>query len=372
MEDSIGLQYFDIHIDRSVYTTWEDTYEKRKGKKFIVWYGFTYNLPNGASIQYSYYPYVMGGMLKIEFSLPHVVLGSNIHMVYDIGQAIDKANQLLPVIDGIPQLNLWDGILYRLDACYNFQVGDLVPWYINAIKPLKIPNRKTWQYTNNGVRFWNTQRELKFYDKAQERRDKGDPIGAEIAFGFLRLELELHKNAIKQLTGKERPTLRDINLDLLVDTLDNELDILGLLGRSIGTYDTTLKQLCETYDEDLGFYYFGVLSACVEHPSRESVVSDSGMHPRTLDRRLKKVLDAGLPLTMTKADKPLPPLLLDREAILNKLAESRRLSSNEMATIETGIVKRTSAETRPNTIGSLVHGRYAQSEHLSVDSRCYP
>ena len=93
---------------------------------------------------------------------------------------------------------------------------------------------------------------------------------------------------------------------------------MEIFGRSIGTYDTTLKQLCDTYGTDAGFCYFGALAACVEYPSRDSVVSASAIHPRALERRLKKVLDAGLPLTMTKADKPLPPLIIDRDWVLGE------------------------------------------------------
>ena len=75
------------------------------------------------------------------------------------------------------------------------------------------------------------------------------------------------------------------------------------------------------YGTDAGFCYFGALAARVEYPSRDTVVAASGVHPRTMDRRLKKVLAAGLPLTMTKADEPLPPLIIDRHMVMEMVRQ---------------------------------------------------
>ena len=97
------------------------------------------------------------------------------------------------------------------------------------------------------------------------------------------------------MTGKKSPTLRDITIDILLDECEQELAQLGLLNRSIGTYDTALKTLCDNFGTDAGFSYFGALCAKITYPSRETIVTASGIHPRTLDRRIKKVLSADLP-----------------------------------------------------------------------------
>jgi chromatin remodeling complex protein RSC6 len=68
------------------------------------------------------------------------------------------------------------------------------------------------------------------------------------------------------------------------------------------------------------------------------------MHPRTLDRRLKKVMEANLAPTLTKADKPLPPLLIDREDVLNKVAESHNSVAKEDSILETN--RQLNSETR--------------------------
>jgi len=248
------------------------------------------------------------------------VFGDNVYMVYDIEGAINQANLFLLSIPGIPGIDIWEGILYRLDICYNFQVGRLVPFYIQDLLPLEIPRRKTRPYTNQGVQYGNKQVALKLYSKEQYYIDKKLPVNPD-ARGILRLEVTLRRNAIKQLTGKKYPTLRDITIELALDALESELQRLGLLNRSIGTYDTTLEKLCERHGTDAGFCYFGALAARVEYPSRETVIAASGIHPRTLDRRLKKVLAVGMPLTMTKADEPLPPLTIDRKMISEKVTQ---------------------------------------------------
>jgi hypothetical protein len=315
--DTICVQYT-IKIAKEFLSNWD--YEKRQKKGS---YSFVYKLviptQNGCGVTYRYVPRTPAGypLLQVEFSLPHLVFGDNTNLICGLEGAINQANLMRPDVPGIPQLDLWKGTLYRLDIYYNFQDGRLVPFYIQALLPLEIARRKTRPYTNQGVQYGNKQVALKLYSKEQCYIDKKLPINPD-AKGVLRSEVTLRRNAVKRLTGKKYPTLRGITIELAVGALENELQRLGLLNRSIGTYDTTLEKLCEIYGTDAGFCYFGALAARVEYPSRETVIAASDIHPRTMDRRLKKVLAAGLPLTMTKADEPLPPLIIDREMIMEK------------------------------------------------------
>jgi hypothetical protein len=306
MMDTIGVEFAGIHIYLDILNSW-NMFRTGKGNGFVVKYGLTVTISNGATFQFTYFPYVLNGLLKAEFSLPHIVFGNNIQMVFNIERAINLANQKLPSVPGLPSLDLWQGTLCRLDVCY--------------LQPLKFSRRQTRPYTNQGVQYGSGASTLKFYDKERERHDKGDEIGALLACGILRQEVVLRRKAIKKLTGKKQPTLYDITLEMLLDVLERELQQHGLLGHPIGTYDSTLKQLCETYGTDAGFCYFGALAANVEYPSRDTVISDSSMHPRTMDRRLNKVLSAGLTMTMTKAEKPLPALNIDRAWVLRQTEE---------------------------------------------------
>jgi hypothetical protein len=313
--DTIGAQ-FSVHINLDTTVPWDEKlYKKARGggcyKRIL-----NITLDNGAPIQYTYYPYANKGLplLNVEFSLPHMVLGNNVDMVFNLPQAITEANELLPDIPGVPTLNLWKGVIYRLDPCYNFQVGNLVPHYIRAIQFLDYPRREISPY-RTGFMFKTNQEAVKIYDKEKERLKEKDAVGAEAARAILRLEVTLRKQAVRKLAGKKKPTIRDISIDLLFDKLEKELDKLGLLNRSIANRKTALEQLCAKYGPRAGVYYFGLLVSKVEQPSKAVIVSATDLHPKSLDRQLKKIVQSDIPLTLTSTEEPLPPLIIDREMV---------------------------------------------------------
>jgi hypothetical protein len=233
----------------------------------------------------------------------------------------------LPFVPGIPDLDLWEGVLYRLDVCYNFQVGDLVLWYIKALQYLEYDYRRTRPYNSQGVQFENSQGVLKIYDKERERRDKHDLIGALLAHGYLRLEYEMWRKTIQRLTGEKRPTLRNITVSLLLDVLENELRNLELLGRSIGTVNTTFKVLLEKYGKWEALALISLLTLKMEYPSLELLAGDAGLHPNSINRHIqKKFIENGLPPTLTEYSEPLPPLIIDREFVIS---QSRKEESIE-------------------------------------------
>ncbi len=256
--------------------------------------------------------------LPIEFSLPHLVFGNNTNLIRNFEKAINQATDMLPEVPGILQLDPRVGVLNRLDIYYNFHVGSLVPYYIQALLPLKYPRRHTRPYSDQEVQYGNNLAALKLYDKELWYVDQKLPVNPD-AQGVLCLEVTLRKAAIQRLTRQKYPTLQDITIKLALLTLEKELQCVGLLDRSIGTYDTTLHRLSETFGTDAGFCYFGALAAKVEYPNRDTIITVSGIHPRTMDRRLKKVLDSGLPLTMTKIEEPQPTLNIDREMVMEKV-----------------------------------------------------
>ena len=88
------------------------------------------------------------------------------------------------IVTGIPKVNLWFGILARLDVCYNHKVGELVPYYIDALQSLEYSRRKTGPWTTEGVQYKNKQMSTKFYDKEKES-------GNSEAYGILRQETTL-------------------------------------------------------------------------------------------------------------------------------------------------------------------------------------
>jgi hypothetical protein len=313
MIDTIGIGFSPVYIPQNIYSMWIDEKHHRNKNYTVIWYGFTKYLLNGSSIRYTYYPYLKSGLLKIEFSLPNILYGNNVQMIYDIEKAIDTANLIMPDIPGIPQVDLWAGILYRLDICYNFQVSDLVSWYIKALLPLEYPYRRTRPYTSQGVQYENKQVILRIYDKARERKDLEDDKGALAACGIMRAELELKRAYIKKLTQCKKPTLCLISLNWTYDVIEKELKKLNLIGNSIGTVDSTLKVLREKNGSWEALALVGLLHSKVTYPSTELLAQDVGLHPNSIGRHIhKKLAENGIPPTLTEHIEPLPPLWIDR------------------------------------------------------------
>jgi hypothetical protein len=281
-------------------------------RKFVLNTKLDLGPPTGAllgcqvSIRATYLPvdYQGNPMLTIELSLPKAVFGNNFTMIRDLPEATATANQLLTRIPALPPLDLAEGILIRIDACYNHQVGTLVPDYINAIGALEYPHRRTKLHRNEGAEFRSMHTTTKFYDKLRE-------AGHPDAEGILRQESTfLEPKRIAQLIGKEQPTLADVTPEWAAEMLRSDLERLKLQDRTIADADTALAVLCKKYGSHAGMMYFGLIKAR-KTTSKPALSAQTDLPPRSLDRRLKAITDAGIASTLTDAPHPLPPLVID-------------------------------------------------------------
>jgi hypothetical protein len=267
---------------------------------------YIYNPQVGnAVLRLTYFPVAYDGkpMLTLETSLPKLIFDNNYQMLSSIDGAIKIGNLMLKDLPHVPQLDLAQGILIRLDVCYNHQVGEAVEDYVKAIGNLDYPHRRTKHHRYEGVEFRSKHKTTKFYNKEHES-------GFAEARGILRQEITLMRaKDIQKLFGKKKPTLLDLPEEQITQLLNNELSTLGLLDNSIANRNTALKTLCNTYGHDAGIYFFGLLISKVDK-SRKHLVGETEMHPRSLDRKLKKIKDAGIPLTLTEREEPLPPLIV--------------------------------------------------------------
>ena len=268
---------------------------------------YVYNPTIGeTTFRFTYLPEAYDGhpMLSLEFSLPKMVYGNNYQMLESIEEAIKAGNAKLAKVQDIPKLDLAEGVLIRLDMCYNHQVGDAVDDYIRAIGNLEYPHRRTKYHRNEGAEFRAKHKTTKFYNKEHES-------GYAEAHGILRQEITLiNGKDIQKLFGVRQPTLMDISKEIVVEHLKDDLEKLGLLGNSIATRNTALKALCEEYGTDAGMYFFSLLNLKMDK-SKKQIANDTGMHPRSLDRKLKKIREAGIPPSLTDTEEPLPPLTID-------------------------------------------------------------
>jgi len=261
---------------------------------------------NDAMLKFTFRPtdYKGNPMLSLEVSLPKLSFGNNYQMITSIDEAIKLGNSRLDGIPHIPKLDLAEGTLIRLDMCYNHQVGDAVNDYIRAIGNLEYPHRRTKYHRNEGAEFRAKHKTTKFYNKEHES-------GFAEAHGIMRQEITLiNGKDIQKLFRVRQPTLMDLNKETIVKFLQDDLEKLGLLGNSIATRNTALKSLCQEHGNNAGIYYFGLLMSKIDK-SKKQIGQDADTHPRSLDRKLRKIRDAGIPLTVTDREEPLPPLVID-------------------------------------------------------------
>ncbi len=257
-------------------------------------------------LRFTYFPTAYDGnpMMTLETSLPKLIFGNNYRMIPSIENAIELGNPILENVPDIPKLDLAEGTLIRLDMCYNHQVGDTVEDYVKAIGNLDYPHRRTKSHRYEGVEFRAKHKTTKFYNKEHES-------GFTEAHGILRQEITLLRGKdIQKMLGMKNPTLLDVSKDIIAEQLKEELVLLGLQGNSIATHDTALKTFCETHGDLAGLYYYALLINKMDK-SRKEIVKETGMHPRSLDRKLQKIIQDGIPLTLTDREEPLPPLSID-------------------------------------------------------------
>lgn len=245
--------------------------------------------------------YTGNPMLTLECSLPKLIFDNNYQMIQSTDGAVKIANMQLDAVPHIPKLDLGEGILIRLDLCYNHQVGDMVDDYINALGKLVYPHRKTKYHRSEGAEFRAKHKTTKFYNKEFES-------GYQEAYGILRQETTmLSGKDIQKFLSKSKPTLLDITREQVIAELNSDLERLGLLNHSIGNQNTALKRLCDEYGEMAGMYYHSLLINKMDK-SKKRIAAETNLHPRSLDRRLRKIIDADIPLTLTEREEPLPPL----------------------------------------------------------------
>jgi hypothetical protein len=256
-------------------------------------------------LRFTYFPIAYDGkpMMTLELSLPKLILDNNYQMLGSIDGTIKIGNLMLDNIPYVPKLDLAEGILIRLDMCYNHQVGEAVEDYIKAIGNLDYPHRRTKHHRYEGVEFRAKHATTKFYNKERES-------GFAEAHGILRQEITLiDPKDIQKIFGK-RPTLLAVSKEKVIEALQDDLAKVGLLGNSITTRSTALQTLCNTYGQEAGIYYFGLMTSKMDKSKRQ-LVNETDLHPRSLDRKLKKIREAGIPLTLTDREEPLPALTID-------------------------------------------------------------
>jgi hypothetical protein len=262
----------------------------------------------GAVIKGTYYPSndrYSFPMTLFELSLPIVLRGNNIDLIYDeaeLIEAISEVNKSIRNIRVFPEVDVGLGILTRLDIAYNHQVGESVYDYIRALSNLEYSRRKTMPYLYEGVQYMSKSVTTKFYNKEGECRDFA-------AYGILRQETTMrHSHVISRQFSRNPARLMDIEFDKCKELLSNNLHMLGLENNPIYGKSSVHDILLETYGCKKGIELYGWWM------ERQTQSTDqllkAGMKKKTIQRNDNLIKDAGIPLTMSDTALPLPPLVI--------------------------------------------------------------
>lgn len=289
----------------------EQSYPTKKTRiKYETWLRY-----KKGSIHVIYYPQDINNrpepLLLCEMSLPKLVYGDNIHMIPTPSSAIEKAHQIIGQYSHIPRVDLNQGILYRMDLCYNFQVGKYVPEWIRQLYKLEYPRRKTKPYyPSQGVQYYSRKASLSFYGKEAETRDSD-------AYGILRMEASWRdKNQIGELVGKPLATIGDFTSEVAFSLLNAELEKLGIKDRAPVDSLATLRILQGKYRPEQGVRLFGFLMARQIASSKE--MKAMGMTKQTISRNQKEIREAGLSMSIAKNEVALPKLVITPRSIVER------------------------------------------------------
>jgi hypothetical protein len=305
---------FGFHIEPSIsqLKRWDHhCMDEIRDERVWIRHNTNIRMPGGWTVQAEFYPQNVTStanipLLKIKFSLPKALYGNNAKMLSDVSGAIDIANKELHLHTQIPPIDLNEGGLYRLDTCYNHQVGEFVQDYIGNLFNLDYPRHKTGPYhqdRHQGVQFKTNSASTSFYDKHFECR-------LPQAYGILRQENTQHdRGRIEKILGIEQPTINSITKDRVKEILEHDLEVLKLNVQGITNRETAAEILVATYGSKRGYSLIGYLVRR-QTMSEEQIMTQDNLNQRQIYRLKKDIADTGISMALGEKI-PLPPLRIE-------------------------------------------------------------
>lgn len=292
---------------------WRDVFQQKKTSE-----SYRRKAYIGSALVYLKYhakDYTGEPLFVVEISSMPKVLGyQDGHLLADINPVVDKVNEELRRLDGIPKdFNLWDGKILRIDFCFQFSLGENIDSYIDVISHLIYPYRGRGVHLNspergidNGICFQSKGSNCKFYDK-------GLDSSAKDFYGVLRMESSLSKpKAITSAFGGSvtPPILSEITNDKLKAVLLKDLHLLGLDLPLILDIDGAFERLKSVYGAKQGLVLRDTLEAihrCTAF-SINQIAEDLGVKKSTVYYRIKDIKKARVVPALNMSGKRLEPL----------------------------------------------------------------
>ena len=253
--------------------------------------------------------------ISLEFSVPRVLYGNNLHPIFEVDESLNIVSRELRLIPQVPSLNMEEGLVYRIDVCKNHQVGDRLPYYIDAISRLNYPHRNTVYYLNQGVQFKADCASSKYYDKRNESK-------LPLAYGILRQEVtERNRKRLEELTRIQKTTIHTFTYDCIRGILTNDLNKLHLDDSIIANREFAIESLNNVYGTREGERLMKIL---VDRQilSKEQMMDAYGLDRSTINKAEKNINNAGISMALTNWKEPLLPIQWPYETSKNPQSPS--------------------------------------------------
>ena len=264
-------------------------------------------IQNGSTVKCKFIPIDKSGspLLIVEFSLPKVIYGDNVQLVTNLEEGVECANEKISQISLLPEINLWQGVLGRIDFCHNYQLGEDVGEYIDVISELNLSRRVRKCYQTS-VYFESEKRRVvsKFYDKFAE-------CGLPTARGILRQEISLiGTNRIEPKLGKKQPTLRDIDPKKIKEILEEDLYNLGLDKCQVIRRDDNMDICIKEFDKGKSLLMYGFLNFLLTNQGKDRkwLAENLGVDISTISRYYSDLKKKGIAPAFSISCRTLPPL----------------------------------------------------------------
>ena len=250
------------------------------------------------------------GYVTAECSLPKLLHGENVTLIHqtDLPAAFSKVSEYVSDAAGVAaDVAGWN--LSRVDFCFAWSVGDLLPLYLEAVGRLHLSRHNRQGVNDESVTWYSRGGKVLFYDKHKESK-------LDAARGVLRLEAVVRDT--HYLSGDKHKMRNELALngsrrasDVLTDevskvVLDYFLERLGLsrdkpIMSRAGLLGRMVKEFGVTSAEKLWFF-------AQVYELYGAKLADGLYKRKTFYRRRKALAEAGMLTWHNRTDVVLPAL----------------------------------------------------------------
>jgi len=249
--------------------------------------------------------FASSGYLVCEVSLPKLLFGQNVSLVYEaqLAEAFEMLSQFVRDKTGVAG-NVASWNVSRVDYCYAWQVGDLLPSYLEAVSRLSLSRHNRRCVNGDSVAWLCKSNRIQFYSKFEECK-------LPIAEGVLRFEVRC--NNTRYVAAKVLKTERTAEA-LLTNTnaqrvLSYWLKRLGMHEeRPILSREGLMMEMLAQFGVSGFERHYGFLAL---HDLGGTRLAARRAYSRSTHyRRRKRLADAGFLTWHTNQGRVLPPLVV--------------------------------------------------------------